>query len=533
MKQTTSMYKRLEQFFYEILGRTEFLHYETDSVLIDTNGKGCLYYPESFKNLIESKAVKRMSRIFQLGTVIYTREHVSHTRLEHSKGTYYRTLELLQNLYEDENIREIIIKNNYQKYVTATLIRALLHDVGHGPFSHTMETVCNLPKGFHEEIGKRLIKEDSELREALEKIYPGLPEALQEIVERNFLGLNRIFEGQSDVDRGDFLPRDSFFANVNFQENSKTVSELFNNITLERISENGKKGRIIPVFKKEQIGNLDTFFSNRFNNYKNIYYNPKSKCYEFVFKAFAEILVQSDEDYKLKDFLLHNKDKQPEEIDLQEYISFDDVEYLKGIIEVIDKTKNPTLRKLAIMSVPPRDKVIDFYFGLMVSEEQVDKNGNREYTNLSDEEFINRLFGKIPDSKAEYEQDCLILENNELDNINSIKQQLQDVLDVQEKDLEKVGIYSWDSTITSYKNKPGEETYVKGEDDKVYEYSVHPKRKAPIQKEDIHGFCILVPILESNGYNKDQITEIRRLILENNERNKAITKLSTDFMEEK
>ena len=509
--------RRVEKFFGEMLGRYEIIHAETDFPLIDTNGKGYMYYPESIRRVIETKAVKRMARIFQLGTKIYTRENVSHTRLEHSKGTYYRTLELLQKLYENENIKDIIIKNGYQKHVLATLVRALLHDIGHGPFSHTMETVCNLPKGFHEKIGLRLIKEDPELREALNEIYPELPEILEETIKRNFLGLNRIFEGQSDLDRGDFLPRDSFFADANFQENSKIVAELFDNLTLEKVVDSDGKTKIVPVFAEDQIGNLDAFFTNRFNNYKNIYYDPKAVSYDYVFKAFAETLINSDESYRLKDFLLHNMGKTPEEIDLQEYIQFNDVEYLKGIIEVADRTQNPTLRKLAMMSLPPKEKAQDFYLGLMVSTEQVDEDGNRAYTNESDEEFIRRLT-QLPDSKAEFQQNCLTLNNNDTQNINDAIQEVKTALQIKDEDLEKIGIFSWNYTITSYKSKPGEETYARGKDGKIYEYSMHPERKAPIQTEEVSGFCLLVPILEANGYDKQQIDEVRKIIEERSQR---------------
>ena len=281
MNRTVSMFKRADDFFTEMLGRPEPMLCELDIAMHDTNGRGLIHYPESFNRVIETKAVKRMARIFQLGTKIYTRDNVIHTRLEHSKGTYYRTLELLMNLCEDQKVKDLIINNNYQKYILAMLARALLHDVGHGPFSHTMETVCNLPKGFHEDIGRRLINEDPELRAALEGICPHMPELLNEVVERDFLGLNRLFEGQSDVDRGDFLPRDSFFADANFSENSRAVVELFSHVSIEKVCMDGKKSMIVPVFSEDQIGNLDTFFMNRFENYKNIKKKVKKK-YKFT-----------------------------------------------------------------------------------------------------------------------------------------------------------------------------------------------------------------------------------------------------------
>lgn len=61
-----------------------------------------------------------------------------------------------------------------------------MHDIGHGPFSHTMETICNLPKGFHEDIGKRMINENEELKAKLNAVWPNLPEIMEEVEQRNF-----------------------------------------------------------------------------------------------------------------------------------------------------------------------------------------------------------------------------------------------------------------------------------------------------------------------------------------------------------
>lgn len=503
MNRTTSMFKRADDFFTEMLGRPEPMLCELDIAMHDTNGRGLIHYPESFNRVIETKAVKRMARIFQLGTKIYTRDNVIHTRLEHSKGTYYRTLELLMNLCEDQKVKDLIINNNYQKYILAMLARALLHDVGHGPFSHTMETVCNLPKGFHEDIGRRLINEDPELRAALEGICPHMPELLNEVVERDFLGLNRLFEGQSDVDRGDFLPRDSFFADANFSENSRAVAELFSHVSIEKVCMDGKKSMTVPVFSEDQIGNLDTFFMNRFENYKNIYYAHEAISYDYVFKTFAEKLTQSSEDYRLKTFLLHNMNKKPEEIDLQEYISFNDVEYLKGIVEVLDKTQDPCLRKFAIMSLPPKEKILDFYYGLMISPEQV-----RDY---KDNDFFMRL-EYLPDSESEYRQNCLVLHDCSRKNIQSVTEKIKSALGVSDENLEDLGIFTWKNTVSTYKKKRGEETFVKGADGEVYEYSVHPERRAPLISEDVNGFCVLVPILESKGFSKKSIDDVRSIM---------------------
>lgn len=243
----------MSNLFKELLGREERIYVERDEALRDSKGKGYIFYPECIKNLIETKAVKKMGRVFQLGTKIFSSPNVNHTRLEHCKGTYYRTLELFDSLFQDENLRNLIKKTNAEKYVLACFVRALLHDFGHGPFSHTMETICGLPKGFHEDIGLRLIRENKELREALNEIYPGMPEIYEDTIKRNFLGLNRLFEGQVDVDRSDFSIRDCFFANKNFNSVSHNILELFDNITIDMVPDENGKLQPTPVFEARGI----------------------------------------------------------------------------------------------------------------------------------------------------------------------------------------------------------------------------------------------------------------------------------------
>lgn len=302
-----------------------------------------------------------------------------------------------------------------------------------------------------------------------------------------------------------------FFAHKNSLENSKIASQLFSNVTIEKIIDEKGKTRLAPVFSANQISNLDSFFENRFLNYRDLYHNPYCSSYDYIFKSFANRLINSDEQSPLKDFLIHNIGKKPEEIDLDEYVLFDDVEYLKDIIDISKNTKDPILKKLALMSLPPQESALGFYYGLMVSEEQVDENGNRMYTNKSDEEFIEDLCS-LPDSKKEYKENCITLNHPASKEVEEIISKLKDLLKIETEDLESLGIISWKNRDISYKAIPGREVYIKDKTGKIFEYSKHPERRKPIFDETTYGFCLLTPLLEANGYSEKQINLAKSIV---------------------
>ena len=77
MNKTYDMYKRVEHFFSEMSGRYEIIYSENDFPLIDTNGRGYMYYPESIKTVIETKTVMRMN-ISVRNCNIYTSKRITY-----------------------------------------------------------------------------------------------------------------------------------------------------------------------------------------------------------------------------------------------------------------------------------------------------------------------------------------------------------------------------------------------------------------------------------------------------------------------
>ena len=145
---------------------------------------------------------QRLRRISQMAMACLVYPGAVHTRLHHSLGAYH----LMGNALNELKGKGIEITPEEEQ---AAKIAILLHDVGHGPFSHALEHV--LIEGFeHEAISLMIMKElnqqfEGRLQLALD-IFTGLhPQKY----------LQQLISGQLDVDRMDYLTRDSFFTGVN------------------------------------------------------------------------------------------------------------------------------------------------------------------------------------------------------------------------------------------------------------------------------------------------------------------------------
>jgi len=150
-------------------------------------------------DLLDTPAVQRLRRIRQLGTVSLVYPSANHTRFEHSLGVYHLACEALDHL--DVGGRD------------ATRVRAaaMLHDVGHGPFSHTIEDLLHRRTGkYHDEVTDLLS------RGAVARVLDdhGLdPERVAALV-RGEGRLGQLVAGELDVDRMDYLVRDAHHTGV-------------------------------------------------------------------------------------------------------------------------------------------------------------------------------------------------------------------------------------------------------------------------------------------------------------------------------
>ena len=151
--------------------------------------------------IIEHPLFQRLRRISQMGLSYLVYPGAHHTRFHHAIGCIY----LMQKAIDTLRMKDVRISNVEEE---ALLLAILLHDIGHGPFSHALEKII-IENNTHEELSlhfmERLNKEfDGRLRLAI-KIFKGE-------YPRKFM--HQLISSQLDMDRLDYLKRDSFYSGV-------------------------------------------------------------------------------------------------------------------------------------------------------------------------------------------------------------------------------------------------------------------------------------------------------------------------------
>ncbi len=154
------------------------------------------------RDLLDTPAVQRLRRVRQLGTVNLVYPSANHTRFEHSLGVYHLSCEAIGHLDDVDD------RSRQARRVKAA---ALLHDVGHGPFSHNLEELIYRRTGkYHDDVHELLA--DGAVGETL-RSYDLSPERIADLVAGEGR-LGQLVSGELDVDRMDYLVRDAHHTGV-------------------------------------------------------------------------------------------------------------------------------------------------------------------------------------------------------------------------------------------------------------------------------------------------------------------------------
>jgi HD superfamily phosphohydrolase len=222
--------------------------------------------------LIDTPAFQRLRYVRQLGLAFLVYPGATHTRFEHALGTYHlarRTLALL----EDQEGFGLIDRDECHLVRAA----ALLHDIGHYPFSHALEEIGAM---HHEDVARALIGE-GEVADALRRTRgPQSPEQIVELIRgRSASPLQRLISGSIDLDKLDYLRRDAFMCGVSYGEID--VDRLVNALTVVRDPESGAP-RIGMVEKG--LSAMESLLFARYQMYRNVYWHHAVRSATAMYK---------------------------------------------------------------------------------------------------------------------------------------------------------------------------------------------------------------------------------------------------------
>jgi HD superfamily phosphohydrolase len=173
---------------------------------------GYVYITEEEKEITDSFPVQRLHRLRQLAGAEYVYPGANHTRFEHSVGVMY----LAGRVAENPNIAQVTSADEAE----TVRIAALLHDVGHGPFSHIFEHLLTKELGKTHEDMTRWIIANSELKDILNKTGYSPDDigklAIGRLHKSKKAFLDQIIRSAVDVDKLDFVVRDTYHTGAEY-----------------------------------------------------------------------------------------------------------------------------------------------------------------------------------------------------------------------------------------------------------------------------------------------------------------------------
>ncbi|MFA8438313.1 HD domain-containing protein [Pueribacillus sp. YX66] len=215
-------------------------------------------------DLIGTKEFQRLRRIRQLGTTYLTFHGAEHSRFSHSLGVYEIMRRIIENFQQFTNWSE--------EERLLGLSAALLHDIGHGPFSHTFEKVFHLN---HEKFTEEIILGETEVNTVLSKANQDFPQQVADIIAKTSKNklLVSLISSQIDADRMDYLLRDAYFTGVSYGQ-----------FDLERILRVMRFYDDQVVIKSTGMHAVEHYIMSRYQMYWQVYFHPVSRSAEVILR---------------------------------------------------------------------------------------------------------------------------------------------------------------------------------------------------------------------------------------------------------
>ena len=301
---------------------------------------------DGVREVLGSKEFQRLRNIRQMGLSSYVFPTAEHSRFSHSLGVYANALSAFQHLKGRAEDFKFEYGYGFEPDDgKAFAIAALCHDVGHTAFSHVLEDIF-LPDGYnnHEDCTIALLTEENELTSALNNVKGLDVEAVRLLISGRHpnKALAGMISGALDVDRADYLLRDSQMAGVGYGKFD--FNWLIHSIDVEV---NNIGSPIVVLDGARGIDSLRQYFAARKHMHKQVYFHPTVRAAQKHLRAILERirdLAQAGDAPVLPkcfDFLL-TKNRPT----MEQFVRITDVEVLYLVRSLADDCEDEVLKYL-------------------------------------------------------------------------------------------------------------------------------------------------------------------------------------------
>lgn len=292
--------------------------------------------------LMDTREVQRLRRIRALGLASYAFPGGEHSRFAHAVGSAYVMRRYLERVWDLSHELPVADRIDADTELIA-LAAALLHDLGHGPYSHTFETV--LPGAQRHELwtSQLILDPDTQVHRVLRELDPQAPAEVERLVhgKHAIAHLARAVSGTFDVDRCDYLLRDSHMTGVRY--GTLDLDWLLQSLRLHRPQ--GAEAASLAVDGEKGLTAVEGFFLARLHMYRQVYLHKAVRAAEVMVQASFQRLLETGPPPGTPKALA--KVLRGESLTTLDYLALDDTT-LETAWAAYAEGEDPVLRRLAL-----------------------------------------------------------------------------------------------------------------------------------------------------------------------------------------
>jgi len=226
--------------------------------------------------LVDTDVFQRLRYVRQLGLAFLVYPGATHSRFEHALGTYHLSRGTLAYLADRDGSQNVNAEE--QAIVRAA---ALLHDIGHYPFSHALEEIGQL---HHEDVAKPLITAGPVSDILSAGISPDAPQRVFELIRGTSASpLQGLISGSLDLDKIEYLKRDGFMCGVPYGEID--VDRLTNSML---VLNDPHSGRPVLGVREKGLSALESLLFAKYQMYRNVYWHHGVRSATAMYKRMVD-----------------------------------------------------------------------------------------------------------------------------------------------------------------------------------------------------------------------------------------------------